>query len=155
MITIARSYNRGNVSLTLKTNHTYSSSNNAKSSYGNVGGIAGYSSAYNTITDCYNRGRVTPTLYAQSSYSSSYATSNAYSAGILGNMASTTSYTFTNSYNAASIPESCTMTGNGNKNYYHDVLFYNTTTFLPLIVTICKVVVLIMLITPFLKHKPR
>jgi hypothetical protein len=99
------------------------------SSYGYVGGIAGYSSAYNTITDCYNRGKVTPTLHAQSSYSSSYATSNAYSAGILGNMASTTSYTFTNSYNAASIPESCTMTGNGNKNYYHDVLFYNTTTF--------------------------
>ncbi|HPY81519.1 MAG TPA: T9SS type A sorting domain-containing protein, partial [Bacteroidales bacterium] len=127
-ITIARSYNRGNVSLTLNTNHTYTSSSYPMYSYGYVGGIAGYSSAYNTITDCYNRGALTPVLYAQSSYNANYSTNNTYIAGILGYMASTTSYTFANCYNTANIPATCTTSGNGTNNYYSDAQFYNSST---------------------------
>ena len=128
-ITIRRSYNRGNINLSLRTNHTYSSSNYSMSSVAYTGGIAGYSTAYNTISDCYNRTVLTPVLYAQSSYSSAYATSTAYTAGILGYMASTTSFTFTNCYNTAYIPETCTTSGNATSNLYNDALFYNTSAF--------------------------
>ena len=73
-----KSYNRGEVNVTLKTNHTYTSSSYSMNSYLYAGGIAGYSSAYNTISDCYNRGNIIPVLFANSSYSAPYATNYAY-----------------------------------------------------------------------------
>ena len=100
---VRHSYNRGQIDLSISTNHTYSSSSYNMYSYAYAGGIVGYGSAYNIISDCYNRADMIPILYTQSSYSSAYATTNAYVGGILGLMASTTSFTLANSYNTANM----------------------------------------------------
>ncbi len=109
--TITKCFNIGNISISISSSYSYSSTC-SESAY--CGGIVGYSGANNstyklTMSLCYNKGTITATA------SNSAATSNpkvySYSGGLLGYGANSSYNTINNSYNRGNVTATAQKTG--------------------------------------------